>query len=117
MKQGRTKNAIVERALEALIKPEIEGDNFDSRIRHLTLRDFNETLQRIPEDRLTDPKAYFKTVKALSRLNKSSTIVEGFVDKGKNISVEDGLKKIVLDLYCPRKKMMSYIAVDIAAEK
>ena len=78
----------------------------------LSTRDFNETIKRLPEERKNDPRTFYKIVKALSKLDKSSMIVKGFVENGVNIPLDVGLKKIVKRLYCPKKGILSHTVVD-----
>ena len=39
----------------------------------------------------------------MSRVGKNSTLVKGFIHEGKDIPLEQGLKKRILDIYCPKK--------------
>ena len=91
---------IVSRAIKA-ITDATEERPFSTIINHLNKEDWKELMKQLPEDRVNNPRIFFKVAKALAKIGKKSKIVKGFIIEGEDVSLQDGLKIRINDLYRP----------------
>ena len=48
-----------------------------------------------------NPKVFYRISKSITKLNKKSKLVKGFTIQGEDVSLKDGLKTRIIDLYRP----------------
>ena len=62
--------------------------SFGDIVNQLNKEDWKELLKQIPEDKIHNPKMFYKMAKQLSRLNKKTQLVKGFIINGEEVSLE-----------------------------
>jgi hypothetical protein len=65
--------------------------------------EFHSMLEALPEDMRHNPKVFFRTTKAVAKLKKTSVLVQAFDEAGTTVSKEEGVRRMIADLYCPPK--------------
>ena len=96
------------------IEDQSDASNFEETVRRLSKEDWQELLKQLPEDRVHNPKVFYKMAKLVSKLHKNTAIVKGFVEEGKDIPLEEGLLRRIKEIYCP--KNTPNIGVRVARE-
>ena len=77
-------------------------NSFGDIVNQLNKEDWKELLKQLPIDKIHNPKVFYKMAKQLSRLNKKTQLVKGFVINGEEVSLEQGLEQRITDIYRPK---------------
>ena len=81
---------------------------FADAVRGIRTADFENLLENLPEELRTNPRAFYKIVKAVGDVTKAGVLVEEIVinpgeDSETTVSVEKGLEEMIRDTYCLKK--------------
>ena len=80
--KARNHNIIVKRALKAL-EENIAPQEFADKVKGMEKEEFDTLLDELPEEMKTNPKSFFKLVKAVGGISKAGVLVN-------EITTEDG---------------------------
>jgi hypothetical protein len=94
------KMKMVERAIKA-IDNSTDAETFGTEVKRLNKDDWQELMKQLPEDRVNNPRSFYRVAKAVARLNKKSKLVKGFIIDGEEVSLRDGLRTRITELYRP----------------
>ena len=91
---------MVERAIKA-ISNSTDVESFSTEVKRLNKDDWQELMKQLPEDRVNNPRSFYRVAKAVARLSKKSKLVKGFIIDGVEVSLRDGLSARITELYRP----------------
>jgi hypothetical protein len=94
------KMKMVERAIKA-IDNSTDAETFGTEVKRLNKDDWQELMKQLPEDRVNNPRSFYRVAKAVARLNKKSKLVKGFIIDGEEVSLRDGPRTRITELYRP----------------
>jgi hypothetical protein len=93
----------VKKALKAL-EENITPVEFADKIRGMEKEEFDALLDSLPEEMTTNPKQFFKLVKAVGGISKAGVLVkEVITEEGTSVTSQIGGSQMIKDLYCPGK--------------
>jgi hypothetical protein len=80
----------VKKALKAL-EENIAPEEFAEKIRGMEKEEFDTLLEELPEEMKTNPKSFFKLVKAVGGISKAGVLVKEIItEEGNSVSTEIG---------------------------
>ena len=96
----------MKKALKAL-EENIAPEEFAEKIRGMEKEEFDTLLEELPEEMKTNPKSFFKLVKAVGGISKAGVLVKEIItEEGNPVSTEIGGTQIIKGLYCPGKPVL-----------
>ena len=93
----------------------IAPEEFAAKIRGMEKEEFDTLLDELPEEMKTNPKQFFKLVKAVGGISKAGVLVkEVITEDGASVTAEIGGSQIIKDLSCPGKPVLGNPISDAA---
>lgn len=100
VKMTRSQSKLTQRALE-VVNRTTSVEELSRKIKHLQQEDLHNLAMRLPDEKRSNPKYFFKVIGAFIKSKSQAKCVNGISHDGKIIQTELGIEMMVKNLYCP----------------